>query len=359
MIKVVRCSVAILFLLSPGPNSCLAQTSANNTVPRPKKTSPGIFGLEFSRDGRTLVSANFNGTVKLWDVASGRLLRTLDGHSHVVYKGVFSPDEKLLASCSLDGKIKIWEVHTGRELRTLSGHTDPVKAVAFSPDGNLLASVSNDGTLRLWDVSSGSERRSFVHTKSQEVDNSVYSLVFISHGKIIAAGNGDGTVSYWEVSSGQEVKVLRGHSGLVFSLTLSADGRSLTSGSYDHTVKFWDVKTGHEIRTFADQQMQGVTEQVRAISLSSDGKLLASSQVGFTQSGNQFRYVYKRIKVWNLKTGKQVFIIDETRFEISGIAFSPDNRFLAGAGPEGIIKFWNVKTGRQERSIQAPTVKRD
>jgi WD40 repeat protein len=359
MIKFVLCPIAILFLLSLGLNSYQAQTSPNNTVPPPKKMSPGIFGIEFSRDGRTLVSANFNGTVKLWDVASGRLLRTLDGHSDVVYKGVFSPDEKLLASCSRDGKIGIWDVATGRELRTLSGHTRPVKAVAFSPDGNLLASASNDGTLRLWDVSSGSQRRSFVHTKSGEVDNSVYSLVFISRGKIIAAGNGDGTVSYWEVASGEEVKVLHGHSGGVFSLTLSADGRLLASGSYDHTVKFWDVEMGNEIRTFADQRMQGVTEQVRGISLSPDGKLLASSEVGFTQSGNDFQYVYRRIKVWDLKTGKQVLIINEPRFEISGIAFSPNSRFLAGAGPEGVIKLWDVKTGRQERSIPAPTIRRD
>ncbi|HVS80726.1 MAG TPA: hypothetical protein VHE60_03245, partial [Pyrinomonadaceae bacterium] len=70
-------------------------------------------------------------------MASGRLLRTLDGHTDVVYKGVFSPDEKLLASCSRDGKIKIWNTATGSELRTLTGHTRPVKAVAFSPDCKL------------------------------------------------------------------------------------------------------------------------------------------------------------------------------------------------------------------------------
>lgn len=339
--------------------SSQAQTASSTSVPPPKKTSRGIFGIEFSRDGRTLVTGNFNGTVKLWDMASGRVLRTLDGHTDLVYKGVLSPDEKVVASCSRDGKIKVWDLATGRELRTLIGHTGPVKAVAFSPDGKLLASASNDGTLRLWDVLSGLEQRSFVHTSSTEVDNSVYAVVFISHGKIMAAGNGDGTISYWEVNSGKELRVLKGHTNLVFCLALSADGRSLASGSYDHTVKLWDVATAKEIRTFADKKMTEVSEQVRAISLSSDGKWLASSEVGFTRSGNQFQYVYKRVKVWNVKTGEHVFAVDQPGFEINGVAFTRDNNLLAGAGADGVIKLWDVKSGREERSFSLPLAEKE
>lgn len=337
---------------------CQAQTASRTSIPPPKKTSPGIFGIEFSRDGKTLVTGNFNGTVKLWDMASGRVLQTLDGHTNLVYKGVLSPDEKVIASCSLDHKIKLWDVATGRELRTLTGHTDGVKAVAFSPDGKLLASVSNDGTLRLWDVLSGLERRSFVHTRSTEVDSSVYAAVFISHGKIIATANGDGTISYWEVDSGKELRVLKGHTNLVFCLALSADGRSLASGSYDHTVKLWDVATGKEIRTFAEKKITEVSEQVRAISLSSDGKWLASSEVGFTSSGNQFQYVYKRVKLWNVKTGAQVFAVDQPGFEINGVAFTRDNNLLAGAGADGVIKLWDVKSGREERSFPLPSAEK-
>ena len=338
--------------------SSQAQTAQRASLPPPKKTAPGIFGIEISRNGRTLVTGNFNGTVKLWDIASGQVLRTFDGHTNLVYKGVLSPDEKTLASCSLDGKIKLWDLAAGRELRTLTGHTDGVKAVAFSPDGKLLASASNDGTLRLWDVSSGLERRSFVHTRSTEVDNSVYAVVFISQGKIIAAGNGDGTISYWEVSSGKELRVLKGHTDLVFCLALSVDGRTLVSGSYDHTVKLWDVATGKEIRTFADKKMTEVSEQVRAISLSSDGKWLASSEVGFTSSGNRFQYAYKRVKVWNIKTGEQVFAVDQPGFEISGVVFTHDNKLLAGAGPDGVIRFWDVKSGREERSFTLPSAEK-
>ncbi|HMJ25424.1 MAG TPA: WD40 repeat domain-containing protein, partial [Pyrinomonadaceae bacterium] len=265
--------------------------------------------------------------------------------------GVLSPDEKLLASCSRDGKIKIWDEATGIELRTLTGHTRPVKAVAFSPDGHLIASASNDGTLRIWDVATGRQTQLLVHTRPPNTDDSVYSVVFISHGRIIAAGNGDGTISYWNVETGKEVKLLKGHSAGVYCLALSSDGRSLASGSYDHLVKLWDISSGNEIRTFAEKKIGGVTEEVRAISLSSDGHWLASSDVGFTSFGNKFQYVYKRVKIWNLKTAQLVFTLDQPGFEINGIAFSPDNRLLAGAGTDGIIKLWLVKTGREQRSF--------
>lgn len=351
MLKMLLCRLTFLIVILPGATSCRGQTASSNNLAPPKKTSPGIFGLGFSRDGRTIVTGNFNGTVKLWDVASGNLLRTLDGHTDLVYKGVFSPDEKLLASCSRDGKIKLWKAATGRDLRTLSGHTRPVKAVAFAPDGKVLGSVSNDGTLRLWDVASGAELRRFVHTHSTEVDDSVYSLMFISQGRIVAAGNGDGTISFWKVDSGEETRVLKGHANGVFCLALSADGRRLASGSDDHTVKLWDVATGNEIRTFADKKMEGVAEHVRAISLSSDGKWLASSEVGFRQSGNEFQYVYKRVKIWDLKTGAVTFSLDQPKLEINGLAFTPDNRLLAGAGADGVIKLWNVKSGQLERSF--------
>src|SRR6266511_1907817 len=352
MLRIASCLIFLSLL--PGLSTCQAQTTSSTNLPPPKKTSPGIFGLRFTRNGNTIITGNFNGTVNLWDVASGTVLRTLNEHTDVVYKGVLSPNEKLLASCSRDGKIKIWDEATGVELRTLIGHTRPVKAVAFSPDGNLIASASNDGTLRIWDVATGHQEQSLVHTKAPNTDDSVYSIVFISGARIIAAGNGDGTISFWDLATGKEIRLLKGHSAGVFCLALSSDGRSLASGSNDHTVKLWDINSGNEIRTFAEKKLEGVTEEVRAISLSSDGKWLASSDVGFTPSVNEFHYVYKRVKLWNLKTGQLVFALDQPGFEINGIAFSPDNRLLAGAGADGIIKLWVVKTGRLERSFPKP-----
>jgi WD40 repeat protein len=113
----------------------------------------GVNSVAFSPDGRLLASGSDDKTIKLWDVASGSLVRTLTGHTEYVNSVAFSPDGRLLASGSGDRTIKLWEVASGREVRTLYGHTSGVGSVAFSPDGRLLASGSDDYTIKLWDIS--------------------------------------------------------------------------------------------------------------------------------------------------------------------------------------------------------------
>ncbi|NJL63737.1 MAG: WD40 repeat domain-containing protein, partial [Methylacidiphilales bacterium] len=109
-----------------------------------------VYGVRNSPNNKIVASASSDGTVKLWDVTTGRDIKTLKGHTDEVISVSFSPNGETVASASRDKTVKLWDVKTGREIKTLEGHKDWVNNVSFSPDGKTVASASKDGTVILW-----------------------------------------------------------------------------------------------------------------------------------------------------------------------------------------------------------------
>ena len=115
--------------------------------------------VSFSPDGRSILSASDDGTLKLWDATSGHPILSLAGHTDSVRACAFSSDGRSILSASDDGTLKLWDAASGRPILSLEGHTTWVRACAFSPDGRSILSASSDGTLKLWDASSGTLNR--------------------------------------------------------------------------------------------------------------------------------------------------------------------------------------------------------
>jgi WD40 repeat protein len=336
-----------------GLTACQAQTLSNcrPSPPMPPNAKPGVGGLSVSRDGKTLVVAGGDAKIRFVDMATGQVRTVLSGHTNAVYKAIFSPNEKLLASSSRDMTGRIWDVASGRELWRLNGFRCSVKAVAFSPDGRMLAAAGNDGMVKLFEVKTGKELRSLVHVNSAKIDMSVYSVAFGRDGKKVYAANGDGTISEWDVAAAKETHAWKAHDHTTFKLAFSPD-YSLLASLGDSVVKLWDTATWREVRSLSMVRTAEGVILPSALAFSHDGKLIAASNIGLDQK--QTSYLFVQTLVWRANTGEKLFTIEGHKFDIDGLIFSQDDRFLLTGGVDTTIKFWDMKTGLLSKTFTIP-----
>lgn len=195
-----------------------------------------VKGLAFSPDGRWVAVASWHRTILIWEVTTGRMVHTLEGHADAVVGVAFSPDGKRLASASFDHTVRIWDTRSGELLHTLHGHQSRVFGVAYRPDGKQVASASNDGTIRLWNADTGASLGTL-----QGHASGVLGVAFSPDSRQLASAGNDWTVKLWDATTGTELRTLRGHLDRVHAVAFSPDGSRLASASSDRTVKIWDV----------------------------------------------------------------------------------------------------------------------
>jgi WD40 repeat protein len=298
--------------------------------------SSGIYATAFSPDRHWFAAGGKDKTVRVWEIATGRKVRTLAGHTGWVTSLAFSPDSRLLASTSLSGHVKLWDNETGLEVRTLAGHTESVNAVAFSPDGKTLATASGDSTVKLWDVATGRDTRT-LNAHAAEVN----TVAFSSDGKTLASGGADKTVKLWDAAGGQLTREMQS-AGEVFGVAFSPSGRALAVASGDGSVKLYEAGGTGDPRTH-----KGHAGGVRAVAFSPDGKTLATASA----DGGA--------RLWNFETGGESFRLSGHTDAVNGVAFSPDGAWLSTGSEDGSTRVWDARTGEQAATLVSTTDTRD
>ncbi len=331
----------------------------------------GVEALAVLPDGK-LAAAGGNGTIWLWDLATGVEVARLEGHASKVSALAVLPDGRL-ASGSWDKTVRLWDVVSGTETARLEGHTDGVNALAVLPDGRLASGSSSpsgkgDNTIRLWDVDSGTETARF-EGKGREVralavlpdgrlasggldrgitlwnpdsgaatgwlssENVVSALAVLPDNRV-AFGPNDATIRLWDVARGVEIARSRRLDGFAKALAVLPDGRLASGNSFssfgasDYSVRLWDPGTCAE-----DGRLTGHTGSVHALVVLPDGRLASGSWDN-------------TIRLWDLAGENEIPRAGAHDGGVNALTMLPGD-LVASASEDDTIRLWDPSSGAE------------
>jgi WD40 repeat protein/serine/threonine protein kinase len=342
--------------------------------------------------------------IEVVDVRSGRECLSLSGEHVGAIRGLaFRPDGKYLASASDDATVKVWDLRTGRVTRSLKAEerefqglddldggladstAKPFRCVAFSPDGRRLLAGSKDQHLRMWNCDTGQELSSpFRHseppaarpTAKEETETAWISTAFSPNDSWFASAGDDGTIAIWDGNGGEYPISLGGHMGSVLSVAFSPDSQRLASGTYGE-VRIWDAAACKQLLA-----VTGYEGWVNAMAFSPDGKRLAATNgsraarvcdvrtgkillqltgpndivngIAFSPSGDRLALGFAdgTVRVYDAASGREAFGFLAHRGPVLGVVFSPSGKRLATASADHCAKTWDVATQRERHALQ-------
>jgi WD40 repeat protein len=300
-----------------------------------------VNSVAVSPDGSLIATAAGEGGVRLYDASSGRLLRVFgDIGDRCV---VFSPDGKALTAAGfhMDKLVALWDVRSGRRLRTFVGQTEwEADATAISPDGKLLASVATDKQILVWETATGTLKLRLTDQPAR-----VAALAFSPDGTTLAGAGGDKTIRLWDCATGQLRKTLTGHGAWICTLAFSPDGRTIASGACDWGFhrghdwprspdrgpeqfewRLWDIAPAKPLRT---ERGPG---RLLSLAISPDGRSLACG-------------VGKDVRLYDLASNAPPKIAATHAADVTSVAFAPDGRAIVSGSHDQTVQFTRLDTG--------------
>ncbi|HEV3083081.1 MAG TPA: M56 family metallopeptidase, partial [Gemmataceae bacterium] len=330
----------------------------------------GGFRVALTQDGKTLAGAGDN-VIQLWDVTTGKELRQIERPAPGLAGLLFSPDGRTLAGRTVDGALFLWSADTGKEIRHIKparrqaddgivlvfgGDADAdAPGMVFSPDGKVLAAAATDykqqeaiHSVKLWDLASGKELRKISAPGGVRV-----STVAMAPGGMLLAYGGGNIVHLCETETGKEVRQIKTGGGIA-ALSFLRDSKMLVVRGRNHQIQLWETATGKAVQTLSEaeppRQTGGLVfiandfsaPETRTLAISPDGQRIAAA-AGST------------VRLWDAATGKEMPLLDGHRRAPTAIILSHDGKTVVSWGSDRVIRRWEAATGKQVAAFPAPT----
>ena len=291
-----------------------------------------VVSISYSPDGETIASGSDDGTVRMWDANTGEVnITILDHRPMELYSVAFSPDGKTL-TCGGENEVQWWDLQNSKQINATFVRQSDVHSIIFSADGNMLVTWDSSNKARLWDVATGRFLGSF---RGDETKSSFSSIAISPDGCMLATGTIGNKVCLWEICKGQLYLIgdclmtFSEHTDKVNSVAFSSDGKMLASSSDDRTIMIWDVDSQTHLRT-----LTGHEKEVNSVVFSSDGNSLVSGSADGT------------LRFWDVATGELTRPPITDAGVVTHLACSPDGRLLVNSSEnEKVVHIWDAQSG--------------
>jgi WD40 repeat protein len=296
-----------------------------------REATAGVKAVATSADGKYIASGSDDGVLRIYDAASGNLVRSLTAHDSIIFTLTFSPDSALVASGSADKSVKLWSIPSGSLVRTLTGHQMPVRTVGFTPNGQRIASAGDDRTIRLWNMNNPEQQR-VISTASL-----VCWAAFSPDGRTIAALLGDtGAISIWNANTLEhegklEIEIWGSREGMCSPLAFSRDGQLLVGQDpAEQSIGIWNYPKRRLERVV---QVFHSTEWISSLALSPDNTRVA---IGGERGGSLY--------VWDLSRGVLLVNLSGHTNGLNSLAWTPDGTRIISGSLDRTVRIWDSRS---------------
>ncbi|MEW6733195.1 MAG: protein kinase [Acidobacteriota bacterium] len=319
-----RYTSALRFMLA----QCLAPIDAQLWQLTGHKSLVSI--ARFSPNGKQVVTASDDNSVKVWDVASGHLQHSLTGHTFNIIKVDFSQDGNLILTASLDNTVRVWNAYTGEQLVSLNIDKGLISTATFSLDGHQLAILEDDNNIKVWDLLAA-QPIAVIKAHTQPIK----AISLSPDNKHIATASTDKTAIIWDKASSKAVFTLGPQSTDLTVINYSSDGRRLVTATKDGSLRIWDALEG---KLIAASKWPATGIQSALFSPLGDKVITVSED--------------RVARVWEAESGKLFTTIPNFNSELSTASFSPDGLRIIAASNDKTAKVWDTVSGKLLDTLQ-------